>query len=372
MSSVRVSRNAPWFGFVLTLLCCCHHGTSSEAKSANSSTSLLIRNARLPGGSSVEVLIQDGIIAEVGSEILAEAEETIDAKGRYLVPAVIDSHVHLDYLPVAQELVEGGIAAAIDLAAPLPLRSAPPGLDLLGSGPMLAAKGGYPTRSWGRDGYGIEVESEDSIRAALLQLHSAGARLVKLSLGAGPDLSDEMLRYAIDQAHELGLKVAVHALGDADAAKAARLGADILAHTPTQPMAASTVELWSTRAVVSTLAAFGNAPSTAQNLLALQRAGAIVLYGTDLGNTQEAGISCSEIAAMQQAGMGNTEILAAMTSVPAKYFGLSSLGEVTQGKKARLLLLDQDPSENARALCTPWTVLSDSTVVNDSTVVSDK
>ena len=338
----------------------CHSEHHSETTSAAAGKTLLVRNARLPGGSAVEVFVVDGIIVEVENKLDRKADETIDAKARYLVPGIIDSHVHLDYLPVADELVKKGIAGAVDLAAPLPLRPSPAGLELVTAGPMLAAKGGYPTRSWGQDGYGIEHQSGAEIRSTINKLSEAGARLIKFSLGAGPDLSDDLLRQAIDHAHSLGMKVAVHALGDAEAANAAELGADILAHTPLEPLQASTIELWSSKAVISTLTAFGNAQSTAENLRALHDAGATVLYGTDLGNTRDIGISCPEIRAMQEAGLADAEILHSMTKAPAEYFTFSSLGAIELGNRARLLLVDEDPLQSVQTLCKVSLVVSDS------------
>ena len=336
----------------------CHTSPAPEFKSATPTSSVVVRNARLPGGAPIEVLIVGGLVAEVGPSIPTNTSESIDANGRYLVPGVIDSHVHLAYLPVGEAMVKAGIAGAVDLAAPLPLRASAKGLDLLSAGPMLTAIGGYPTRSWGQDGYGLEVDSKPGIDEALDRLQGAGARLVKFSLGAGPDLDEELLQYLVTEAKRRDLLVAVHALSDADAATAARLGADILAHTPIQPMSNETVQLWSNRAVISTLTAFGSTQATKDNLLALRDAGATILYGTDLGNTREAGISCPEIVAMQSAGLANEEILRAMTAAPAELFGFSGLGSITPGNKARLLLLDDDPLLDAQALCRPSLVIS--------------
>ncbi len=144
--------------------------------------------------------------------------------------------------------------------------------------------------------------------------------MMKISLGAGPDLSEELLRHAVRYAHGRGMKVAAHVLSDSAAAMAANLDADILAHTPVESLQPSTIELWSGRAVVSTLVAFGNGASAAQNLNALHEAGATVLYGTDLENTREVGISCSEIRAMRLAGLSDESVLRSMTSAPADFF----------------------------------------------------
>ncbi len=117
----------------------CHADARPESARATGSQSLLIRNGRLPGGGAVDVLVVDGLIVEVGAKLNAQADNVIDAQSKFLVPGVIDSHVHLEYLPVADKLAAEGIAAAVDLAAPLPLRQSPRDLDIVSAGPMLAA-----------------------------------------------------------------------------------------------------------------------------------------------------------------------------------------------------------------------------------------
>lgn len=44
---------------------------------------------------SYDILIEDGVIAEVGACVDAEADEVIDASGCYVMPGLIDLHVHL-------------------------------------------------------------------------------------------------------------------------------------------------------------------------------------------------------------------------------------------------------------------------------------
>ena len=83
------------------------------------------------------------------------------------------------------------------------------------------------------------------------------------------------------------------------------------------------------------------------------------MYGTDLGNSREVGISCSEVRAMQAAGMNGAEVVRAMTKAPADFFGLSALGSIEIGKRARLLLVEEDPESQAETLCKLSSVVSD-------------
>ena len=61
---------------------------------------ILIKNGRIldpaTGTDMVgEILIEDGKIAEVGEKLEAEAERVVDAAGCYVMPGLIDLHVHL-------------------------------------------------------------------------------------------------------------------------------------------------------------------------------------------------------------------------------------------------------------------------------------
>ncbi|RCK78620.1 MAG: amidohydrolase [Candidatus Ozemobacter sibiricus] len=53
---------------------------------------LYMAGAFFPGQ---KVLVEKGKIAAVGSKILKTVDETIDGKGKYLMPALIDAHTHL-------------------------------------------------------------------------------------------------------------------------------------------------------------------------------------------------------------------------------------------------------------------------------------
>jgi len=284
----------------------------------------------------------------------------VSIRGKWVAPSFIDSHVHLAYLPEGETLADHGIAAAVDMAAPesfLAASHAP--LAVLASGPMVTAVGGYPTQGWGRDGYGYACTDGAAAVAAVDRLVGEGARLIKLPVTGQPgdaQLDGDALYAAVSEAHRLGVKVASHALGDDEAARAAAAGVDVLAHTPVGTLGASTVQAWAGRTVVTTLVAFGGSTTTRGNLGALRAAGARVLYGTDFGNAQEAGINEQEIAAMREAGMDGQAILDAGTVTPARFWGFTDLGTLEAGRAASFLVLDDDPRVDPLVLAHPEAV----------------
>jgi len=320
-------------------------------------THYVLVGGHVVGLGEVDVEIDGDTIVRVGAAHADDGLARVDVSGKWLAPAFIDSHVHLAYFgPV--DLPAAGIAGAVDLAAPLEYLARDHGaLAVIHAGPMLTAPGGYPTRGWGVDGYGLPVGSPRAAAAAIDRLADAGARVVKLPIEHGPRLDEATMIAAVERAHARGMKVAVHALGDREAALAARIGADVLAHAPVEPLREATIAAWSGRAVVGTLAAFGGAPTTVANLAALHEAGATVLYGTDLGNTQVAAIDPQELALLREAGLSPAEVLAAGTRAPAELWGFDRLGTIAPGKAASLLVLDADPLQDPLAITRASAVL---------------
>lgn len=319
-------------------------------------THFALRGATLLGVGRVDLEVRDGIVAAIGA-VAPELPE-VDLAGRWIVPAAIDSHVHLSYLPGGRRLLASGVAAVVDLAAPLPaLRSSdvPAALQVVASGPMLTAPGGYPTRDWGADGYGLEVDDAEA-GDAVDRLADAGARVIKVAVTDPPALGPRALRAIVARAHARGLKVVAHALLDRHARAAGEAGVDVLAHTPVEPLQPKTVALWSGRAVISTLAAFGGRPETLDNLARLRAAGATVVYGTDLGNTQNPAIDPDELELLRGAGLSGQEIVAALTGAPARLWGLEGAGSLEVGAPASFLVLAADPLQSPLALAAPEAV----------------
>ncbi|MGE7436436.1 dihydroorotase [Kitasatospora sp. NPDC001175] len=58
-------------------------------------SSYLIRNAKILGGAPQDVLIADGVIRQIGTDLAAEADIDIDAHGLVLLPGLVDLHTHL-------------------------------------------------------------------------------------------------------------------------------------------------------------------------------------------------------------------------------------------------------------------------------------
>jgi len=81
--------------------------------------SMLIQNGRVidPANkidATFDILVKDGVIAEVGKNLKVKADETIDAKGKLVTPGLVDIHVHLrdPGLEYKEDIVTGTRSAA--------------------------------------------------------------------------------------------------------------------------------------------------------------------------------------------------------------------------------------------------------------------
>ncbi|OGX24508.1 MAG: dihydroorotase [Omnitrophica WOR_2 bacterium GWF2_38_59] len=80
--------------------------------------SLLIKNATIvnatkKSSSEKDILIEKGVIAKIGKSIKADGMKIIDAKGKYVLPGLIDLHVHLrEPGREDRETIESGSKAA--------------------------------------------------------------------------------------------------------------------------------------------------------------------------------------------------------------------------------------------------------------------
>jgi imidazolonepropionase-like amidohydrolase len=250
---------------------------------------LAFRAVRLFDGERFVNRPQDVIVREGRIEAVDESRHSQgDREDGVLFPGFVDAHVHLSFS--RPELVaRGGVTTVLDLGAPegyalaehLPLR-----FRFVGT--LLTAPGGYPTRSWGSDGYGTELSTVQQARDAVARWADAGVAMIKVALEPreGPMIDGEILDAVVKEAHSRGLLVAAHALERAAVRRAIDARVDVLAHTPTGRLGDNLITACATRRmwVVSTVRAFGGSRRAKRNLKALHEAGCRVVYGTDLGN----------------------------------------------------------------------------------------
>lgn len=149
--------------------------------------STLITNARLVNeGRQTEgdLRIEDGRIAQIGSGLQARAgEEVVDARGRWLLPGMIDDQVHFrepglthkgDIASESAAAVAGGLTSFMDMP-----NTNPPTLDAAALEGKYAAAAG---RAWGNHGFYLGA-SNDNLEA-VRGLDPKTAPGIKVFMGA--------------------------------------------------------------------------------------------------------------------------------------------------------------------------------------------
>ena len=201
----------------------------------------LIDGSGGPAVANAAIVVRGGRIESVGSRSdfqLPKKTREVDVSGRWIIPGLIDAHVHLapalSWAPprflawgvTTVRDAHGGIASL----ATLKRRSsegAPDGPRVYPAGAMIdGLPATYPDA--------IGVNNENEARKGVDRLVSAGADFIKVYTRIDPPL----LRAIVDEARAFNLQVTAH-LGMTDAVTAAKAGIASIEHLTGVPEAAS-------------------------------------------------------------------------------------------------------------------------------------
>jgi imidazolonepropionase-like amidohydrolase len=280
------------------------------------------------------------------------------------------------------------------------------------SGPSITAKGGHPSEMFSflpglAEKLTRQVETPEAARAAIAELDRERVDIVKLVLEPGfedrplPRLREDVFLAAMAEAKSRKMRTTVHVGTDADARLAIEAGANGIEHTA-RGLSDATIALMAAKRVTFTptnvvldyawkrqvaggadeLARRVAHPAILQSLLnpaspmapflrdgematrmgqafagsidqtaRAIRAGVPILAGSDAGNPITFhGVSLiRELELLAEAGMPLGDVLKSATSRAADRLGQSSLGRVTAGAVADLVVLDADPTERIDA-----------------------
>lgn len=332
---------------------------SLEAREPMDMVPLALTNLRLPGAPDdpVAITVRGRRIIAVG-QAPEEDVEILDLGGGFVIPGVIDSHVHLQFA-APQDILAGGVTAVRDLGGPPGsaegVRGSGSPLKVFLAGRILTPVGGYPTRSWGADGTGREVTDAEDALIAVDEQAGVGATVIKVAMedaGGGPLFDLPTLQAIVGQARAAGLRVTAHC-GSAEALdRCIEAGVRELCHLPLHAVTPAEMVRAAEAAMVlvpTLQIREGDDPEALRAFAAFREAGGEVLYGSDLGNGGTApGIETREVELMLAGGMTPEEVLRSATSDPALYLGLDT-GRLEPGLVADLVVLGADPFDDHRA-----------------------
>jgi len=365
------------------------------AKIYTSPTNLPIENG--------SIVMRNGIIRSVGPSSTIKVPHSatvIDCRGLFVTAGFWNSHVHI--LPPVLLHVQGtdarqldqqldtmfnrwGFTTVFDIASvldnTLALRRRIESGELRGphiltvGEPIWTIEPVY-VRDFLRENQIHIPNTETPEQAiALVRDHAAkGANGIKLFTGSDQGrgrvalLPLAVAKAAVDEAHRHGMLVFAHPTNVEGVRIATESGVDVLAHTvPESPPWTPEFTEQLKRAhlsLIPTLTLFdvemrkGNAPDQQRTafvaqmvdqLRAYSQAGGDILFGTDIGYTDHYD-TAMEFNLMSQAGLNYKQILASLTTNPARKFRVSDqTGRIAKNMKADLVVLSADPAQDVTA-----------------------
>lgn len=376
----------------------------------------LIDSTGAPPLVNVTVLIRGSRIAAVGAAKavrIPRGARKIDLTGLYLLPGLIDSHVHYGMAlflklpgPAAPQKLEDflafGVTTAKDLGDAHPwvvevkrdLASGKlKGPRLFVAGSTFTAPGGHPAGTWLKGNAEAiasgtrEVTTAEQARAAVRRLKQEGVDIIKAIYDSGdkrspfgllPKLDLDVLKAIVAEAHAHQLRVVVHWGNTSELADILQANPDGLEHVTTSPIPAALLQQMAERGltVVPTAVAFKQfLPPVAvergllPNIKRLADAGVKIVAGTDAPLGSRFGESLhTEMELLVKAGLTPMQALQAATKNAAEHLGRAhELGAIAQGKLADVIAVSGNPLETITNTRKVKFVMQNGVVVKNAT-----
>lgn len=424
---------------------------AAEPAAPPASGATVIEGARVFDGErdlgQVLLVVENGVIARIlpadeAGDLPPDAER-IDHSGRHIVPGLVSNHSHVgntdgtehgDRFYTRDHVLRNlrqFQAYGVTTVTALGLNGEPfygvrddtardpaLGAQLFGSGPGIGAPGGAPPAG----GMGLEndpvprPEDAEQARQAVREQVERGIDLIKLWVddlgGSAPQMSAEVYRAAIEEAHLHGARVAAHIHDLEPATDLVHSGVDVIAHgvrdravdedlvsamagagtwyVPTvnineanyyyaenperlddpflrnalQPAvhAQFSDEDWRREHLAQDSVAEDRAAvdTNLRNLATLRDAGVRIGFGTDSGAMPQRVIGYAEhreLELMTRAGFTPQQAIATATRDAADLLGLDDRGLLAEGRRADFVVLEADPLEdirNTRGILEVW------------------
>jgi imidazolonepropionase-like amidohydrolase len=341
------------------------------------------------------VVVRDGKIERIatGRIDVPNGATVLDLKGRWLLPGLIDAHVHLRDLPSARAALTSGVTTARALGAD---HFADIGIRELNHAgiadvpDVLAA--GYHVRPRPADAMFLDmprladlmagVNGPERVRRMVRALIERGADGIKIMAteraglpGTDPRkrvYSEEELAAAVDEARKAGRTVAAHAHGDEGALAAVRAGVRTIEHgtyLSDQTLALmkekGTCFVPTIATVIDLIDPGGNYDDPALSVRGRSmlprvrdasargwKAGVQIIAGTDTDyGPQSTRRIPDEVVELVQVGLPPMDAIKAATSLAARCLGIDQrTGVLKAGLEADLIVVDRDPLADVGAL----------------------
>lgn len=355
------------------------------------------------------VVVRDGRIVEIVAASAAPASgRRYDLAGKYVLPGLIDAHVHLASSAQARRALLSGITTVRSMGTS---NFADVGLRELAERGTIASPevlaSGYHVRPTPAEPLFLDdpsladlytgVHGPDAFRRVAAANLERGVDWIKITSTERAGLPDtdprkqtmtqEEIVAVVDEATRRGVPVACHAHGDEGGRAAVDAGVRSIEHGTylsehtLRLMKEKGTYLVPTVAVVTDLMTPGGdyddpvLQVRGRHMLArlmevvstARRLGVPIVAATDTGFGPDGTLTLQhEIEALTKCGLSPFEAIQAATTVAAKLLGISErTGRVQNGLEADLIVVDRNPLENILALSDVLLVVNNGEIVLD-------
>ena len=366
----------------------------------------LIDAARGAFASGATVVIRDGKITELvtGAYTPPPGSQVIDARGRYLLPGLVDAHTHIASFTAARRALESGVTTVRSASVPFYQDVALREASRLGTiaGPDVVATGVFVSPDLGET---MLADPRLTRLAGGITTEAALREVVRINLDHGVDFiktrgteraglpntdprkqtyTATELGWVVDEAAKKNIPVMAHAHGDEGAYAAVKAGVRSIEHGTF--LSDSTLRLMKEKGTflvptyitvvdltqpggdyddpVLTLRGRFMLPVLGETVRRASRMGVKIVTGadTDYGAPSLSRIS-GEVAAFVDLGLTPLEALRAATTTAAELLGMTDrIGQIKIGYEADLILVESNPLTDIRALADVLVVVSNGRV----------
>ena len=394
---------------------------------------LIIKNANVFDGTgsglikNAHVIIEDGKVKAIKTgKVKEKSDQVIDAKGKTVMPGIINSHLHLFWnmydlppkLPATndaeaktfidgelKERLNGHLAQGItSILSPIDfwpyideVKKKVEAGEITGprvfmAGPVLIQSGDYyacaglvgAELDWCNEHVRLPIDTPQQAKESVQKLVRYKTDVVVYDgVTNQQNFNLASLQAIVQEAHKHNLKVLVH---NADAKNVPAMidaGVDVFIHPPAitkdtdgrylKVLGEKKMPLAITLGFMERYIGLGFASEKDKNdydimknnIQVMLKAGATPLFTSDVPGIPAKEVIPMVTGVMKGQGIDNKTILLSATREGAKALGAKNLGTLEQGKIADLILIDGDPLKDIKALERVQLVVKDGEVVVD-------